>query len=147
VKSVNNIVVDSDGIATDEKEFHFKWTKQMFHASLESRGLVFEMTGVSSEFSQYCKVDSWINPRVAIFATYCYLSNSPPVDRRAEQACSVQGVLLVSCYRQAARGLTFILDIPVLAYPLLGSSESSALHVISLRFCKRVTAKDAGGIQ
>jgi hypothetical protein len=50
VKSVDNIVVGVDGIVADEKKFHFKWTKQMFHASLEPRGLVFELTGVSSEF-------------------------------------------------------------------------------------------------
>ena len=50
MKSVDNIVIDADGMAADEKKFHFKWTKQMFHASLESRGLVFELTGVSSEF-------------------------------------------------------------------------------------------------
>jgi len=50
VESVNNTVVDADGIAADEKKFHFKWTKQMFHASLKSRGLAFELTGVSSEF-------------------------------------------------------------------------------------------------
>jgi hypothetical protein len=42
------------------------------------------------------------------------LQVSPPVDRRAEQANSVQGVLLVSCYHHAAKGLAFILDIPVL---------------------------------
>jgi hypothetical protein len=51
VKSVNDIVIDAGGMAADEKKFHFKWRKQIFHTSLESRGLVFELTGVSSEYS------------------------------------------------------------------------------------------------
>lgn len=65
VKSVNDIAVGADGMAADEKKFHFKWGKQIFHTSLESRGLVFELTGVSSGkgFSghkeyQYCVADS-----------------------------------------------------------------------------------------
>ena len=98
----------------------------MFHASLESGGLVFELTGVSSEFR--AKRDSPdpknINIAMPVLGSiHAWLifrglllpqQASPPVDRRAEQACGVQGALIVSCYRQAARGLIFILDIPVL---------------------------------
>ena len=85
MKSVTNIVVDADGIAADEKKFHFKWTKQMFHASLESRDLVFELTGVSSEFRAKRDSPDLKNINIAMlvlgsirawlfFATYCYLS-------------------------------------------------------------------------
>jgi hypothetical protein len=81
----------------------------MFHASLESRGLVFELPGVSSELRakrdspdpkeyQHCNADSWINPRVAIFATYCYFSKphhqSTGVQNR-HTACKASSLCLV----------------------------------------------------
>lgn len=110
MKPVNNIAVSADRMAADEKKFHFEWRKQIFHTSLESRGLVFELTGVSSEYSaegdspdtkeyQYCVADSWIDPRVAIFATNCYLSklhHQSAGARNRYAACNVSLHLIIA---------------------------------------------------